>query len=753
MIQPMTSARLALDREGIWLRYGDDIMINRLYGLLRGWCLCAVFMAMQFTVVASAQTEPGGLGCAVQGYLGAYMPTPEGETYGLLVDGNIAYVIHFDEIEDQSLLIALDYSDPEYPQPLDSVVVDSSYKMRKDGDRLYLYSDDDHQILILDVSHPNAIDQVAIIGLGDDSLEFHVRGERLYYLDSDRVIRVLDIADPANAIELGHIGTPELDLRDFDVCGDRVYASLGSEVLYAYDISDLNDPIVVATHPTDVTSAASVWTDGDLMLLHGPIARFELLRLDPGGDELTLLSNYASYDLAEGYGVNRRSGIDLQDGVLTISADNGSVLRASVEQPEKPRLIAHTGVPAPSIGGVGVTSNGATLVVGYEQGLIRFDLERAETVLPLSDDWSGFREIEWFHYFLDTDIRLENGVLYAPYYFDDYMKEVEGIALAAINIDDPAEPELISSYITDLDWIEHIEVKDGILFIGRDGEGLEIVDFRNPSVPERILHFTAFPEIQEMGIDGDTLWMRVDHEEHVLLDIADINNISFKAYYKHHADQTDGAMFANGLLYLSAIVEIDDEPFERLSVVDLGDPLRPIRVDHPAPDIFDEISIHDGVLYGINDSDDIIYTSPTDDLVDYGSVTSFGRGRNLQVIGDYAYWNSDFERMLVLDISDPYSPQIEGMLPSMTGWFNFGYQGGVMMLVTEYETYSVNLNNRCVSGCIADVNDDGELNFFDVAAMLQAYLVSDPSVDFNGDLGVDFHDVSLFLMVYSNGCM
>ena len=45
------------------------------------------------------------------------------------------------------------------------------------------------------------------------------------------------------------------------------------------------------------------------------------------------------------------------------------------------------------------------------------------------------------------------------------------------------------------------------------------------------------------------------------------------------------------------------------------------------------------------------------------------------------------------------------------------------------------------------------LNFFDVAAMLQAYLVSDPSVDFNGDLGVDFHDVSLFLMVYSNGCM
>ncbi|MHA7814605.1 MAG: GC-type dockerin domain-anchored protein [Phycisphaerales bacterium] len=54
--------------------------------------------------------------------------------------------------------------------------------------------------------------------------------------------------------------------------------------------------------------------------------------------------------------------------------------------------------------------------------------------------------------------------------------------------------------------------------------------------------------------------------------------------------------------------------------------------------------------------------------------------------------------------------------------------------------------------CPADLNDDGQLNFFDVSAFLTAYQASDPAADFNDDGELNFFDVSAFLVAYQAGC-
>ncbi len=54
--------------------------------------------------------------------------------------------------------------------------------------------------------------------------------------------------------------------------------------------------------------------------------------------------------------------------------------------------------------------------------------------------------------------------------------------------------------------------------------------------------------------------------------------------------------------------------------------------------------------------------------------------------------------------------------------------------------------------CPADLTGDGELNFFDVSAFLNAYASSDPIADFTGDGLYDFFDVSAFLGAYNAGC-
>jgi len=54
--------------------------------------------------------------------------------------------------------------------------------------------------------------------------------------------------------------------------------------------------------------------------------------------------------------------------------------------------------------------------------------------------------------------------------------------------------------------------------------------------------------------------------------------------------------------------------------------------------------------------------------------------------------------------------------------------------------------------CLADMNGDGLLNFFDVSDFLTAYGNQDPAADFEPDGLYNFLDVSAFLTAYGAGC-
>ncbi|MDF1810239.1 MAG: GC-type dockerin domain-anchored protein [Phycisphaerales bacterium] len=54
--------------------------------------------------------------------------------------------------------------------------------------------------------------------------------------------------------------------------------------------------------------------------------------------------------------------------------------------------------------------------------------------------------------------------------------------------------------------------------------------------------------------------------------------------------------------------------------------------------------------------------------------------------------------------------------------------------------------------CRADLHTNGQLNFFDVSAFLNAYSMNDPIADFTNDGVFNFFDVSAFLQSYNAGC-
>ncbi len=56
------------------------------------------------------------------------------------------------------------------------------------------------------------------------------------------------------------------------------------------------------------------------------------------------------------------------------------------------------------------------------------------------------------------------------------------------------------------------------------------------------------------------------------------------------------------------------------------------------------------------------------------------------------------------------------------------------------------------AACPADLTGDGNLDFFDVSAFLNAFNAQDPGADFTGDGQFDFFDVSAFLNAFTAGC-
>lgn len=81
--------------------------------------------------------------------------------------------------------------------------------------------------------------------------------------------------------------------------------------------------------------------------------------------------------------------------------------------------------------------------------------------------------------------------------------------------------------------------------------------------------------------------------------------------------------------------------------------------------------------------------------------------------------------------------------------------------LADYELFAANWTDShdvppepepVIGPCIADVNQDGSLDFFDVQQFLQQFAGDEPAADLTADGLVDFFDVQAFLNLYAAGC-
>ncbi len=210
-----------------------------------------------------------------------------------------------------------------------------------------------------------------------------------------------------------------------------------------------------------------------------------------------------------------------------------------------------------------------------------------------------------------------------------------------------------------------------------------------------------------------------------------------------------------------------------------------------------DVTTQGGAGNGANDVDDIIFVnidvfnpgngsfedaSDTNTLaIDLGTIGSgsgdvsqafsmfnnavgggFGAPIDIELLsstGDTAQLSTDFATVnsLLADGSTAFLASLDDSAEgtySATYTFRVHNAQSMFASPTMVEDLVLTLSGVVDAGadCLADINGDGLLDFFDVSAFLGLFSSGDLAADLNGDGSLDFFDVSAFLGAYSVGC-
>ena len=108
-----------------------------------------------------------------------------------------------------------------------------------------------------------------------------------------------------------------------------------------------------------------------------------------------------------------------------------------------------------------------------------------------------------------------------------------------------------------------------------------------------------------------------------------------------------------------------------------------------------------------------------------------------------------WENGKLIDLNARISPKSGWVLNKATGVNESGQIVGVGSLGGDpFRAFVL----TPTEGCVADLNNDGMLDFFDVSTLLTAYMNKDPLADLNNDGLYNFFDISIFLQAFQAGC-
>jgi len=155
-----------------------------------------------------------------------------------------------------------------------------------------LVADDHKGVRIIDVSDTKNLIEVGFVDTPGQARRVAVLGDYAYVADGDGGLRIIDFSNPKAPVEIGAINIPEL-AADVAVAGDYAYVADGH--LRIIDVSDPTDP--VAAGPSEQVFAKSVAIEDGLLYL--AFSDFHVFDLSNPSEPQPMSRKYIGYEATD----------------------------------------------------------------------------------------------------------------------------------------------------------------------------------------------------------------------------------------------------------------------------------------------------------------------------------------------------------------------------------------------------------------------------------------------------------------------
>ena len=320
-------------------------------------------------------------------------------------------------------------------------------------------------LLVIDVSNPGAMREVARYREDCVPVDVIVRGDYAYVLEYRTLLRVFDIHDPTALTVVGEVEVGVILYR-LSVAENRAYVARGAGGLTIVDISDPTAPSVEGHLGTAVFDVAA---RGDTAYVASWVSV-----------QVLNLSNPSSVVEIGSHPICCSRGLALQGDRLFV-ANPESLQVLDVSDPSEPRMIGYAISPLAWSGRV-VVSGELVYVAKYNEGVWILDVSSPEDPLALA----LYRVPGGI---LDTVVRGELAYLAGPYH-----------GLLILDLSDPTRPTPLGRLRTEL-RPRSLDVYRNFAFLTQDSLGLVVVDVSDPAFPALVGSLDLDDQVGLVNVD------------------------------------------------------------------------------------------------------------------------------------------------------------------------------------------------------------------------------------------------------------
>jgi hypothetical protein len=593
-------------------------------------------------------------------------------------------------ISETTGLVIMSVLDPTAPQIIGNAPEYTGViDIETGGSTLYLAAEQDG-LLILDVTNPESPTLLGSASEGELVEDVHYDGiSTVYAVGEGRGLRIFDVSDPSSPYLLSTYNSVQ-DATHITVENSTAYISNDYEVV-AVDISD-------PTNPSHLGSISLDHSAGQLLAIDAEV----YLSSQSRGLEIINFSNPSSPVLVRSYWpyfgiISPRLAV--QNSIAYVANQSRGLVLIDISNREANPLIGRWNEGLGQYGSSILDGNLLYLSRG-RRGLDILDVSDPATPLHIANI-PALGEI--------GDFARSGDILYVVHNLEP-QNPADGQLLIAYQVNGPGKLIQVGQYQfegrgSSIVVEGTIAYLSGVRYLSSGGY-LDIIDFSTPSSPQSVSKTYVPTWGAGIALKNNTAYMNAIETGLYIFDVSDRTLPVTLGLYP--LDFAGGLEVKDDTAFVGALYSIE--------VIDVGDPTAPIAissmddlntfVDHISGD---RAFVPDGSVFKIYD----ISKPAMPTLTGIYSTRDEGGasvGGSVQVAGSLAYLVDRSAGLFVLDIGD------------------------------------------CADSCLADLNNDGALNFFDVTAFIAAFANEDPLADITSDNLWNFYDVSQFLKAYIGGC-